>query len=222
MIEQILALLTTAFTGVRNDGLRQLARTLALQATTEDEAKALVEKLTKAQVDKFVKEFRAEVDKEVSESNKTHEKNLKQRFDFVEKTPNPADPPKKEEKTDDIAALVKAAMAEAIKPIQTELAGLRDSEVAKTRLQSLTDKLKACKDETFKTKVLKDFGRMKFATKEEFDEYLTDTEKDVATANQSYANTVLGGHNAPRKPAAGGDKEATKDEVDAVCSKLPI
>jgi len=55
MKEKILALLMTAFAGVRKDGLTQLARMLAIQATTDDEAKVLVDKLTKAQVDEFVK-----------------------------------------------------------------------------------------------------------------------------------------------------------------------
>ena len=65
MKEKILALLVAQFAGVRKDGLMQLARSLALQCTTEEEAKALVEKLTDAQVKDFVKEFRAEVDKDV-------------------------------------------------------------------------------------------------------------------------------------------------------------
>ena len=221
MEEKILALLIAAFTGVRKDGLNQMARILALQATTDEEAKALVDKLTKTQVDKFVKEFRAEVDKEVSESNKTHEKNLKQKFDFVEKNPEPAK--QKDDKPDDIAALIKTAVTEAVKPFQAELSGYKENEIAKTRLQLLTDKVKTCKDESFKAKVLKDFGRMKFETDEAFNEYLTDTENDVATANQSYADTKLGGHRTPYKSAAGGDnKEATKEEVDAVVSKLRI
>jgi hypothetical protein len=42
MKEKILALLTAKFSGARKDGLSQMARGLALQASTEDEAKALV------------------------------------------------------------------------------------------------------------------------------------------------------------------------------------
>ena len=82
MEDKIIALLTAQFPGVRNDRLRQLARILALQCATDEESKALVEKLTKAQVDGFIKEFRKEVDKEVSESNKTFEANLKKKFDL--------------------------------------------------------------------------------------------------------------------------------------------
>lgn len=199
MKEKILALLMAAFAGVRKDGLNQLARTLALQATTEDEAKALVDKLTKTQVDEFVKEFRADVDKEVSESNKTVESNLKKKFDFVEKkNPEPGgDDSNKGGNPNDIAAAIKAALAAELAPLKQELAGYKAGEVAKTRLQSLTDKLKDCKDETFKAKALKDFARMKFETDDEFNEYLTETETDIATANQNAADSVLAGGGKP-------------------------
>ncbi len=187
----ILALLMAQFAGVRKDGLNQLARTLALQATTEDEAKALVGKLTKAQVDDFVKEFRAEVDKEVSDSNKTLETNLKKKFDFVEKKPTEpgggSDP--KESDPNDVAAMIKNAVAEAVKPFQTELEKYKAGDVAK----SMND----CKDENFKAKALKDFGRMRFDSDDEFTEYLTDTEKDIATANQNAADSALAGQGKP-------------------------
>ena len=77
MKEKILALLQAKFAGVRKDGLNHLARSLALQATNEEEASALIEKLTKEQVETFVKEYRAEVDKRFLEGNKTFETNLK-------------------------------------------------------------------------------------------------------------------------------------------------
>lgn len=110
MKEKILALLTAKFSGVRKDGLTQMARIYALQVATEDEAKAIVDKLTKEQVDEFIKDFRGDVDKEVSDSNKTFETNLKKKFDFVEKgTSKPADMVIKEGEPNDIAALIKGA-----------------------------------------------------------------------------------------------------------------
>ena len=198
MKDKILALLLVAFTGVRKDGLTQLARILALQAATDDEAKALVDKLTKTQVDEFVKEFRADVDKEVSERNKTFETNLKKKFDFVERKPEEVDKkPTETANTGDIAALIEASITKAVSPLQTELASFRAGETAKSRLQSLNEKLNGCKDEAFKTKALKDFGRMTFKTDDDFTEYLTETEKDIAAANQNAANSVLAGHGKP-------------------------
>jgi hypothetical protein len=223
MKEKILALLTAAFAGVRKDGLNQLARTLALQAATEDEARTLVEKCTKEQVDSFVKEYRADVDKEVSDSNKTFETNLKKKFDLMEKNPSkPAeeDPQKKEEDPNDIAAIVKAALAAELNPLKQELASYKASDVAKTRLQSLNDKLTACKDDNFKAQALKDFARMKFETDEEFNEYLTGKETAVATANQNVANATLGGQGKPLFTQK-DDTGISQGVVDYVASQKP-
>ena len=196
MVEKILALLIGAFSGVRKDGLNQLARTLALQTTTEDEAKTLVGKLTKEQVDNFVKEYRAEVDKEVSDGNKTFETNLKKKFDLVEK--------QKVEKTEkddnqldnEVPAWAKSII-EGNEKMQKELAAYRNTDVAKTRLQSLADKLNGCKDENFKAQAMKDFARMQFDSDEAFNEYLTEKETAITTANQNMANAALGGQTKP-------------------------
>jgi hypothetical protein len=223
--EDILALLATKFTGARKDGLSQLSRIISLQQATEEEAKALVEKLTKAQVDDFIKEFRAEVDREVSESNKTAETNLRKKFDFVEKKePEPSksdapDPTKKDDPTD-IAAMIKNAVAEAVKPFQTELAGYKAGNVEKVRLQSLTEKLNNCKDTTFKEKVLKDFARIKFETDDEFNEYLTDTEKDITTANQNVANSTLGNAGKPFSANGNNGTGVSKEEVEAIAKSI--
>ena len=58
MKKTILALLVAKFQGVRKDGLSVMAGILALQAATEEEAKTLVDKLTDAQVNEFIKDYR--------------------------------------------------------------------------------------------------------------------------------------------------------------------
>ena len=137
MKEKILALLIAKFSGVRKDVLTHMARAFALQVATEDEAKALVEKITDAQVNEFVKEVRADVDKEVSESNKTFEANLKKKFNFVAKQTEPGGKGGKDDEPDpnDISAVIKAAVAEAVKPFQEELSGYKADNIAKARLQ---------------------------------------------------------------------------------------
>jgi hypothetical protein len=203
MKDLIFALLTESFTGVRKDGLKQLARILALQASTQEEAEALVEKLTKEQVNHFIREFRIDVDKEVHDSKKKYETNLKKNIELVEKKNdlNPAqnddDCQEKEEDTSRITAMVKATLEAELTPLKQELASFKTNETVKTRLQSLNDKLTGCKDETFKTKALKDFIRMKFDTDDEFHEYLSDTEKDILTANQQVADAALGSQGKP-------------------------
>lgn len=202
--ERILALLMAAFSGVRKDGLNHLARAIALQVTTEDEAKTLIGKLTKAQVDEYVKDFRAEVDKEVSDGNKTYETNLKKKFNLVEKKPNePGDGDNNSRGGDggnggdDMATMIANAVATAMKPLQEKLESYEKGNIAKTRLQTLNEKLASCKDENFKAQTLKDFGRMNFNSNDEFNEYLTEKETAIATANQNVANAALGGQGKP-------------------------
>ena len=194
MKEKILALLVAKFQGVRKDGLTALASAMALQCTTEDEAKTLVEKVTDAQVTDFVKDYRADVDKEVSESNKTFETNLRKKYDFKEKETEPGGDPTKK---DDISAIVKAAVAEAVKPFQEKLSSYEADDIAKARLQALNEKLASCKDETFKAQTLKDFARMQFTDDNAFNEYLNEKATDIDTANQNVANLKLGNGGSP-------------------------
>ena len=191
MRETILALLIAKFSGVRKDGLVALARSLALQCTTEDEAKALVDKFTDAQVNEFVKDYRADVDKEVSESNKTFETNLKKKFDLVQKTEPGGKKNPKDTDPDDIAAIVKAAVDAAVAPLNEKLNGYEAKTIAETRLQALNEKLNGCKDENFKTQTLKDFQRMNFKDDADFNEYLTAKAADIETANQNVADNKL-------------------------------
>lgn len=191
MRETILALLIAKFSGVRKDGLVALARSLALQCMTEDEAKALVDKFTDAQVNEFVKDYRADVDKEVSESNKTFETNLKKKFDLVQKTEPGGKKNQKDTDPDDIAAIVKAAVDAAVAPLNEKLNGYEAKTIAETRLQALNEKLNGCKDDNFKAQTLKDFARMNFKDDADFNEYLSSKEADIATANQNKADTDL-------------------------------
>lgn len=191
MKETILALLIAKFSGVRKDVLNHMARAFALQVATEDEAKTLVEKITDAQVNEFVKEVRADVDKEVSESNKTFEANLKKKFDFVAKTEPGGGSGKKTIDPTGISEIVKTAVAEAVKPFQEKLSAYDADNIAKSRLQALNEKLNGCKDENFKAQTLKDFQRMTFKDDADFNEYLTAKAADIETANQNVADNKL-------------------------------
>ena len=222
MKEKILALLIAKFSGVRKDVLTHMARAFALQVATEDEAKALVEKITDAQVNEFVKEVRADVDKEVSESNKTFEANLKKKFNFVVKQAEPGGKGGNgEPDPNDISAVVKAAVAEAVKPFQEKLSGYEADNIAKSRLQALNEKLNGCKDENFKAQTLKDFARMNFKDDADFDEYLTGKATDIETANQNVADNKLS--NAGGSPLFTQKEESgiSKGVADYVESQKP-
>lgn len=222
MFKTILALLIAAFgnvAGVRKDGLTNLARGLSLQATNDEEAKAIVDKLTEAQVIEFCKGYRQDVDKEVSESNKTLEANIRKKF-------NIKDDPKTEPggdggEKDDIAAIVKAAVDAALAPMKETIDGFKAKEVGKTRLQALEDALKECKDENFKAQTLKDFGRMSFASDDDFNEYLSGKTADVKTANQRVADDALRGGGAPLFSQKEAETGVSKGVSEFIKSQSP-
>ena len=142
-------------------------------------------------MNEFVKDYRADVDKEVSESNKTFETNLKKKFDLVQKTEPGGKKNQKNTDPDDIAAIVKEAVDAAVAPLSEKLNGYEAKTIAETRLQALNEKLNGCKDDNFKAQTLKDFARMNFKDDADFDEYLKGKETDIATANQNKADTDL-------------------------------
>lgn len=216
MKDFILALLIAKFSGVRKDGLAQLATALSLQADKEEDATALIEKISADKVNNFVRDWRSDVDKEVSTSTKTFEQGLKDKFDLVEKKGDEK-PKEKEMESNDTPAWAKA-LIDANKILSDKINGFEGQEVNKTRLQTISEKLNGITDETFKAKTLKDFSRMKFDTDEEFNEYLTDTETDVTAFNQSQANQGLSGHG---KPFMGGqNKDGVSSAVaDFIASK---
>lgn len=197
-LEQIIALLVAKFQGVRKDGLAQVARTIALQATTEDEAKAIIDKLDVEKVKAVVTDYRKDVDKEVSDANKTYEGTLKKKFDFVEKKSDPGkDPDPTKTDPNDIQALIKAAVAEVVKPLQDELAGYKGQKITETRLQTLEGKFAGVPD-SYKNQRLAD-AKLFINTLDDnaFNEYLTKTESDIAAFNQELADKGLSGQGKP-------------------------
>lgn len=210
MKDKILALLMAKFSGVRKDGLAQLAGSLALQAEKDEDATALIDKITPEKVNDFVKDWRKDVDKEVSDANKTYEGNLKKKYDFVDKAEKPGSDHKTGDpkQGDDLATLVANAVKAAVEPLQQKLSSFEGAKVTETRLQSLEGKLKDL-PETFKTQKMKDFKRMNFDSDQTFNEYLTEVETDITGFKQELADKGLSGQ--PR-PMMGGQN---KDGVSA-------
>lgn len=237
MYKILLALLVAKFQGVRKDGLDAMARGLALHCKSEDDAKAIVEELDKAQVDEFVKDYRAGVDKEVSDGVKTNETKLRNKYKFVEKVEPGNDGDDDDDATkggkggnkDDIAAQIKAAVDAALSPLKSQLDSFNAAEVSKARLAKLNEKLASCKDDAFKAKALKDYARMSFESDDAFNEYITETESDINNANQRVANEVLGGGASPMFNAKDNDgvskavadfvNESKPDAKDAFAGK---
>lgn len=194
MFEKIIELLTTKFTGIRKDAIEMLARNLALQCDNDDDVTAAIGKLTDEKVNEFVKGYRSQVDKEVSASISANEKNLRKKYDFIEKKIDGNEPKKMEgNDANDISAIINAAIAKAIEPFQNEISNLKQENTSKSRLQQVNEKLNACKNDVYKNQMLKAYQKMAFADDEKFNEYLTELDSDIAEANQSFANDSLRG-----------------------------
>ena len=219
-LEQLIALLTAKFSGVRKDGLAQLAKSLVYTVTTEEEAQALVEKLTDQQVTEFVKDWRKEVDAEVSRGVQTAEGNFKKKYKVEDPNPNPNPSPEPNPNPNDpvdINATIQKAIAEAVKPFQEKLSRLEGDEIFKSRKSTLETKLEKA-PETFRNKILKDFSRMSFEDDEKFTEYLTETENDLKEFEQEFSNSGLSRMSRPNR-AVGNEPEvvssAVKDFVES-------
>lgn len=208
MNEKILALLTAKFNQARKDGLQQLARTLSLQVADEAEAQALVEKLTADKVTEFIREYRREVDSEVSNANKTFENNLKSKYNLVEKK-TPAQP---KEDDDDISAIIRQSVEAAIKPLQDKIQTLEAGKIVATRKQTLEAKLKEA-PEAFRKTIIKGFDKMNFESDEDFNQFIAETEADLAEVKQEAVNAGLSGFPKPAS-SAGGNVSKDKAVLD--------
>lgn len=221
MKEKILALLVAKFAGVRKDGLARLAQALSLQVENETEAGALVERLTPEKVDTFVKDYRTDVDKEVSEANKTYDGNLRKKYDLVEKKdPEPGEnsDPNKKPDPNNIAAIVASEVAKVVNPLQEKLASFESNKITETRLQQLQSKFKDKNlPESFTAQKLKDFKRMNFENDQAFTEYLTELETDITAFNQELADKGLSGQNRPLfgNKTAEGVSSGVKEFIDS-------
>lgn len=208
MKEKIIALLTAKFSGVRKDGLARLAGALSLQVANEEEAGVLVEKLTPEKVNEFITDYRKDVDKEVSDSNRTYETNLKKKHQFVEIKTDDDDPAKKSKgANDDETPAWAKAMMEQNKLLTEKIARIEGDKTNSTRLQTIEGRLKNV-PEAFKAKALKDFKRMNFESDESFNEYLTELDTDVTTLTQELADKGLASHS---KPAFGNPNKSDED-----------
>ena len=203
-LNEIVALLETQFPGVRKDGLNQLARVIAMQVNTAEEANGIVGKLTADSVAKFIADWRKDADAEIDKANKTREENLRKKYDFVEKKPDEGGTPPAPNTGNLDAAAVQKMITDAVKAattsFQTEVANLKGAAVTATRRETLVKEL-ADVPESYKTRVLKEFDRVAalggFADENAFNEYLTETKNDVAAFGQELADRGLSLHEKP-------------------------
>lgn len=216
MYEKLIALLTAKFTQARKDGLQQLARSLALQVADENEAQALVDKLNVEKVTDFIKEWRKEVDSEITKSTKSYEENLKSKYDFVEKEKKPNTSAGKTD-SDDMATLIANAIKNAVEPLQKEIQSFKLGKTAETRKQTLENVLKEA-PESFKKTMLKSFEKMNFESDEDFNTFVSETQNDLKDIVQDNANN---GMNLFPRPtgSSGSSSKQVEDDIKSWAEK---
>lgn len=200
LTEKILAQLKAQFPGVREDGLQQLAASIALQVATEEEATSAVGKLAADKVSQFVKDWRSRADAEIGKATQTYENSLKEKYDFVEKGKPVPTRPEEPKPSDGKITLdsIKALIAEQMQGIQQSITSINDSKIAETRRGLFVAALDKAKLEGSKRELLLDnFGRMSFKDDADFNGFLASQTAHMATLAQEEADKNLANHDKP-------------------------
>lgn len=217
-IEEILALLQTKFAGARKDGLEQLAGAIALQCTTKEEAQAIIDKLSDEKVKGFITDWRKKTDAEISKATATHEKSLRDKYNFAEKT-NPeggnGGAGEGGEKTPAGGELTLEAIGKLIdQRLEGVITTFSAKEAAKGYRATFEQELdKAGVKGRQREMMLRNFDRANaFKTPDEFNAYLVEAQGDIDAIKQEQADAGLGSQAKPIFGAVNKDGVSTAVE----------
>lgn len=201
--EKILALLVAKFQGVRKDGLQQLAAAIGLQVANEEEANQVVDKLTADKVSAFVTDWRRNADAEIKKANDTYEEGLRRKYDFKEKE-KPGSSATQTPPAETGGAVTLEAISKLIddklKGVQDSITTLNADKAATSRRELFVAKLDESKVEGRQREMmLRNFDRANstFEKDEDFNNYLTEVQGDIAALQQERADAGLQGHEKP-------------------------
>ena len=219
MKKKLLELLEAKFPGARKDGLQQLANSLSLTVTTEDEATAVVGKITADQVADYIKEWRRVADAENSAAAQTRENNIRDKYDLTEKgtpAPTPAPTPKPGEgatfTAQDIQRIVEEAVTKATQGLQSTVATMQATDIAKARREKIEALFGKDTPETYKKTVLAGLEGRTFKDDADFDAFAKLTKNNHAAFMQDMADRSLRGE----KPLLGGtNKDGVSNAVES-------
>lgn len=214
-IEQVIALLGAKFPGVRKDGIKNLAGVIALQAENEEEARAIVDKLTADKVSAFVTDFRSNIDREIQQSVSTAEQNLRNKYDFVDKGQNQQQQQQQVQQQNGGITIdqIRTLMAETMKPFADRLDAIDVQNASKVRRETYVGKLKDAKlSDTMQNMMLNQFDRMTFKDDADFNQFLADSQPTIDKMAQEAANRMLENDRTPR---FGTGKVETGTEMSA-------
>lgn len=216
MKKKLLELLEAKFPGARKDGLQQLANSLSLTVTTEEEATAVVDKITADQVTDYIKEWRRVADAENSAAAQTRENNIREKYDLTEKgTPAPTSKPGEGATftAQDIQRIVEDAVTKATQGLQNTVATMQASDVAKARREKIEALFGKDTPESYKKTVLAGFEGRTFKDDAEFDTFAEQTKTNHAAFMQDMADRSL---RANGEPLMGGtNKDGVSNAVES-------
>ena len=224
-VEQIAQLLTKKFSGTRKDVLLSMAGVIALQVETEDDAQTIVDSMTADKVQAFSKSYRSTIDAEVQQSNKTLEDNLRKKYDFKEKQdPKPADPPTPQPKPGELTIdAIKAILSEQMKPFQQRLDAIDAAKATQVRKETYLSKLREANlGQATIGALTAQFDAMHFATDDDFQAFLTNSQPTIDALKQEAANASL--RSAGPVPAFGSntanaDADVPQAVIDHIASR---
>ena len=214
MKKKLLELLEAKFPGARKDGLQQLANSLSLTVTTEDEATAVVGKITADQVADYIKEWRRVADAENSAAAQTRENNIREKYDLTEKGQQQQQQTQQVQNVSaqDIQKMIEEAVTKATQGLQSTVATMQATDIAKARREKIEALFGKDTPETYKKTVLAGFEGRTFKDDADFDAFAEQTKTNHAAFMQDMADRSLRGE----KPLLGGtNKDGVSNAVES-------
>lgn len=219
MKKKLLELLEAKFPGARKDGLQQLANSLSLTVTTEDEATAVVGKITADQVADYIKEWRRVADAENSAAAQTRENNIREKYDLTEKGQQQQQQQQQQQtqqvqnvSAQDIQKMIEEAVTKATQGLQSTVATMQATDIAKARREKIEALFGKDTPETYKKTVLAGFEGRTFKDDADFDAFAELTKNNHAAFMQDMADRSLRGE----KPLLGGtNKDGVSNAVES-------
>lgn len=199
MRDKILAELKKKFPGLSNELLGLVADKMATKVTADDQLQGAIAELDNSPIpiSEYAAFLQKEGDRRVSEATKTHERTLREKYDFKEKTkidpPPPNDPPK-----NDIEA-----MQAQLRQLTEKLTGFETKEQRQAWHDALMKKLG-------EKKIPAVFAKGKtLESADQIDAVLAEIEADYTEVKQGFTNEGL-----MQQPLPPGSEGRT-DNIDA-------
>lgn len=218
MKEKILAELKKKYSGLSNELLGLIADKLAVKITTDEQIRGGIDELENLPISlpDYATFLQKEGDRRVSTATQTHERTLREKYDFKEKgnTPNPPNPPNPPTPPgpgpdSELAAQVKAVADKLLMMERRE----QQQQMQDQFIKKLTEE-----------KIPVTFARGRVIEQpEQIDAMLAEAKAEYTEVKQTLINEGLGEGTAPISGNGGPKaKHASKEELDAALSNLKI